>query len=283
MYLLRLYISVTMLVACYGVPKVLFRDKSVTEGKVDEGSIHKDVEDYSDEELLQELGDLVDNLTPDQLESLEEILDKEDLDDNSEFKMISEELEDLGMDDDDVHDLRVLTKLMYNYLENVPDIAESLEFTAATDLQDHIQLYLLGLPNNLGPLGYITLHKVLEDVDDEPEVVVSAPNSIPGSTDTVPTQTSSTGSVQTQSSATSAVQSSTSPSSFRRRRHAHQTSPSTVKPQETSPTPKSLPASKAFPPYHQPSSAAKTGFKASAESTRSFKTPEHSHKVMSGN
>jgi len=282
--MLRLYISVALLVASYGVPKVLFRDKSVTEGKVDEGSINKDVEDYSDEELLQELGDLVDNLTPEQLESLEKILDKEDLDDSSEFKMISEELEDLGMDDDDVHDLRVLTKLMYNYLENVPDIAESLEFTAATDLQDHIQLYLLGLPNNLGPLGYITLHKVLEDVDDEPEVVVSAaPNSIPGSTDTVPTQTSSTGSVQSQSSATSAVQSSTSPSSFRRRRHAHQTSPSTVKPLETSSASKSLPASKAFPPYHQPSSTAKTGFKASVESTRSFKTPEHSHKVMSGN
>jgi len=276
MYLLRLYISVTMLVACYGVPKVLFRDKSVTEGKVDEGSIHKDVEDYSDEELLQELGDFVDNLTPDQLESLEEILDKEDLDDSSEFKMISEELEDLGMDGDDVHDLRVLTKLMHNYLENVPDIAESLEFTAATDLQDHIQLYLLGLPNNLGPLGYITLHKVLEDVD-EPEVIVSAPSPIPGSKDTVPTQTSSTGSVQTPSSATSAVQSSTSPSSFRRRRHAHQTSPSTVKPLETSP------ASKSLPPYHQPSSTANAGFKMSAESTRSFKTPEHSHKVMSGN
>jgi len=275
--MLRLYISVALLVASYGVPKVLFRDKSVTEGKVDEGSINKDVEDYSDEELLQELGDLVDNLTPEQLESLEKILDKEDLDDSSEFKMISEELEDLGMDDDDVHDLRVLTKLMYNYLENVPDIAESLEFTAATDLQDHIQLYLLGLPNNLGPLGYITLHKVLEDVDDEPEVVVSTPNSIPGSTDTIPTQTSSTDSVQTQSSATSALQSSTSPSSFRRRRHAHQTSPSTVKPLETSP------ASKSLPPYHQPSSTAKTDFKKSVESTRSFKTPEHSHKVMSGN
>ena len=28
------------------------------------------------------------------------------------------------------------------------------------------QLYLLGLPNKLGPLGYIALHNVLEDEDE---------------------------------------------------------------------------------------------------------------------
>ena len=30
----------------------------------------------------------------------------------------------------------------------------------------YFQLYLLGLPNKLGPLGYIALHQVLEELED---------------------------------------------------------------------------------------------------------------------
>merc|ERR1719378_941961 len=38
----------------------------------------------------------------------------------------------------------------------------------SNELLDNVQLYLLGLPNKLGPLGYISLHHVLDGAD-EPE------------------------------------------------------------------------------------------------------------------
>jgi len=188
-YFFFLLLSTCVVISVIGVPKILF---GPTKGGVAEDlPREKELEDFSEEELLKELSELVENLTEEQLASLEEILDKEDLDDSSEFRMITDELKKIGMDDEDIQDLKMLTKLMHDFLISVPKISENLKLTKETDLQDHVQLYLLGLPNNLGPLGYVALHKVLEDEDDEEEGIPVA-----------------------------AVETLSAPTTFRRRRHA---------------------------------------------------------------
>merc|ERR1719184_277775 len=74
----------------------------------------------------------------------------------------------MGMDENDIEDLKRLSELMHEFLNQIPHIAQKLELTHEYDLLDNVQLYLLGLPNKLGPLGYIALHYALED--DEGEV-----------------------------------------------------------------------------------------------------------------
>merc|ERR1712029_943949 len=92
-----------------------------------------------------------------------------DLDQTSEFDMIVQELKAMGMDEEDIEDLRQLALLMKEFLEKVPMLEEKLGMTpGSNDLLDGVQLYLLGLPNKLGPLGYIALHHVLDGAD-EPE------------------------------------------------------------------------------------------------------------------
>jgi len=117
--------------------------------------------------LRKELENLVKSLDNDQLNLLETILGKEDEDDEStEFDMITAELKEMGMDEDDVEDLKHLAEMMHEFLRQIPSLAEKLELKKEYDLLDNVQLYLLGLPNKLGPLGYIALHNVLEELDD---------------------------------------------------------------------------------------------------------------------
>merc|ERR1712215_305496 len=73
---------------------------------------------------------------------------------------------EMGMDDDGVEDLKHLAEIMHEFLDQIPTLAEKLELRKEYDLLDNVQLYLLGLPNKLGPLGYIALHNVLEELDD---------------------------------------------------------------------------------------------------------------------
>ena len=113
----------------------------------------------------KELEEMILNLDDDQLDLLEAIMGK-DIDEVSEFDMILAELVEMGMDESEVHDLKELSALMYEFLVQVPDIANKLSLEKEYDLLDNIQLYLLGLPNKIGPLGYIALHNALED-DDE--------------------------------------------------------------------------------------------------------------------
>ena len=115
--------------------------------------------------LCKELEEIILNLDDDQLDLLEAIMGK-DIDEVSEFDMILAELVEMGMDESEVHDLKELSALMYEFLVQVPDIANKLNLEKEYDLLDNIQLYLLGLPNKIGPLGYIALHNALED-DDE--------------------------------------------------------------------------------------------------------------------
>jgi len=122
------------------------------------------LEELREAELLKELEDLVLNLDDDQFDVLEAIMGK-DIDEAAEFDMILAELVEMGMVEEDVHDLKQLAALMYKFLIQVPEISSKL--SKEYDLLDNIQLYLLGLPNKLGPLGYIALHNVLEDEDEE--------------------------------------------------------------------------------------------------------------------
>jgi len=128
------------------------------------------LQELEEAELLKELETLVKNLDDEQLELLESIMGK-DIDEATEFDMIVAELKAMGMDEEDINDLKQLSELMYDFLIQVPEVATKLELSHDYDLLDNIQLYLLGLPNKLGPLGYIALHHVLEDDGEDGKVV----------------------------------------------------------------------------------------------------------------
>jgi len=137
--------------------------KASKDPEIDNEAFRKELEEAK---LLKELEILVKSLDDDQLELLETIM-KKDLDEASEFDMITAELKGMGMDENDIEDLKELSELMHEFLNQIPAIAKKLELTHEYDLLDNVQLYLLGLPNKLGPLGYIALHHVLEDDEDE--------------------------------------------------------------------------------------------------------------------
>merc|ERR1719348_1266953 len=119
-----------------------------------------------DREELKELEELIGNLSSEQLEELQDIM-KRDHDEMTEFDLISGELAEMGVEEEDLVDLKLLGSMMNDFLMQVNDIEMRLEMKKPHDLMDHIQLYLLGLPNKLGPLGFLALHHVLttEEVD----------------------------------------------------------------------------------------------------------------------
>merc|ERR1712025_858604 len=93
-------------------------------------------------------------------------------DESSEFDLITAELKEMGMDEYDIEDLKALAEMMHDFLGQIPSLAQKLELKKEYDLLDNVQLYLLGLPNKLGPLGYVALQYVLEELDDsEGEIV----------------------------------------------------------------------------------------------------------------
>merc|ERR1719191_994296 len=65
----------------------------------------------------------------------------------------------------------MLAEMMHGFLSQIPALATKLELEKEYDLLDNVQLYLLGLPNKLGPLGYIALHHVLEGEENHAEIV----------------------------------------------------------------------------------------------------------------
>merc|ERR1712183_1151930 len=152
-------------------PASIFRESSSLSGSSapydKKASMLKELEDA---QLLKELEILVKNLDDDQLDKLEAIMG-EDIDEVTEFEMIMAELKEMGMEDEDIADLKQLAQLMHEFLSQVPDLATKLELESDYDLLDNIQLYLLGLPNKLGPLGYIALHHVLEDEGEDGQIV----------------------------------------------------------------------------------------------------------------
>merc|ERR1711936_1458317 len=91
----------------------------------------------------------------------------------TEFDLISGELAEMGVEKEDLVDLKLLGSMMNDFLMQVNDIEMRLEMKKPHDLMDHIQLYLLGLPNKLGPLGFLALHHVL--TTEEVDTVTPAP------------------------------------------------------------------------------------------------------------
>merc|ERR1719431_1043227 len=75
---------------------------------------------------------MIDTLSAEELDQLEAILGKP-LDEKTELQMIQAELQ---LDEDEY------------------------------SLEDHCKLYLLGLPNKLGPLGFLALHSILESAGE---------------------------------------------------------------------------------------------------------------------
>jgi len=146
------------------------------------------VQELEDEELTKEIETLVRNLDDYQLEQLEAILAK-DLDAASELDMLMAELEELGMEKEDVEDLLGLAEMMAKFLRKVPEVERSMEEDSEYSLDDNVKMYLLGLPNNLGPLGFFALHSVLQDEDDIVDVKITdfepAPEAAAAATKTV--------------------------------------------------------------------------------------------------
>merc|ERR1711881_614234 len=89
-----------------------------------------------------------------------------DVDETAEFDLITTWVKEMGMDEEDIDDLKQLSEMMHEFLKQIPALATKLELRKEVDLLDNIQLYLLGLPNKLGPLGYIALKQVLEEIDE---------------------------------------------------------------------------------------------------------------------
>jgi len=126
------------------------------------------IQDLEDQQLIKEVEKLIENLDEDQLTKLQSILDK-DLDKETELSMIKDELLELGMEQEDVDDLLDLSTMMVKFLEKIPELDLGDD---ETSLDDHVKLYLLGLPNRLGPLGFIALHSVLQTDEDIVDVSV---------------------------------------------------------------------------------------------------------------
>jgi len=143
-------------------PKTNFENSFSEEDKA------KLIQDLEDEELSKEVENLISNLDEDQLAKLEEILSK-DLDAESELSMIQDELLEMGMEQEDINDLLDLAALMTKFLDKLPELELGED---EYSLEDHVKLYLLGLPNRLGPLGFIALHSVLQTDEDIVDVKI---------------------------------------------------------------------------------------------------------------
>jgi hypothetical protein len=125
------------------------------------------VKEIENAQMLKELEVLIRNLNDDQLDRLEGILTEDEEEEDTEFGRVKQELLDMGIDAQDIEDLKTLAALMSEFLMKIPNIKKKLEMRTDNDLLDNVQLYLLGLPNKLGPLGYISLHHVLDGADEQ--------------------------------------------------------------------------------------------------------------------
>ena len=60
-------------------------------------------------------------------------------------------------------------------LARVPGLAVKLNADEdGFTLEDNVKMYLLGLPNKLGPLGFIALHSVLESPEDIVDIKIGS-------------------------------------------------------------------------------------------------------------
>ena len=65
--------------------------------------------------FFQELEDLIGSLSTDQLEELQAIMDR-DHDEMTEFDLISGELAEMGVEEEDIADLKLLGSMMHKFV-----------------------------------------------------------------------------------------------------------------------------------------------------------------------
>merc|ERR1719177_127009 len=100
---------------------------------------------------------MIDTLSAEELDQLEAILGKP-LDEKTELQMIQAELQQLGMDPQDVQDMFDLSEMMKKFLLKIPDVDTKLQLAEDDySLEDHCKLYLLGL---------LALHSILESAGE---------------------------------------------------------------------------------------------------------------------
>ena len=106
---------------------------------------------------VQELEELIGNLSSEQLEELQDIMER-DHDEMTEFELISGELAQMGVEEEDIVDLKLLGSMMNDFVSKhaslqtstdltlpfqliqVDDIEVRLEMKKPHDLMDHIQV-----------------------------------------------------------------------------------------------------------------------------------------------
>lgn len=139
------------------------------EGVVDETDLSK----LETEVMLKELEMFVKRLDDAQLDKLQDILDEEGYDEATQAEELLKELKDMGMEDGDIADLNILVDDMTSFLNLIPMLSTKLDL-GHKDLSDNVKLYLLGLPNKVGPLGFLALHSTLNSDVLEEEVEQSS-------------------------------------------------------------------------------------------------------------
>merc|ERR1712098_393101 len=117
-----------------------------------------------DEELIKELDELLESIDGTETDDLRTVIDNEDLPQLEEFEQILEKLKEIGYDDDDIEYLYRVALLMFEFLNEVEDIVKRLYLEDDGDLMDNILLYLLGMKNPMGPLGFVALHHILPEL-----------------------------------------------------------------------------------------------------------------------
>ena len=98
------------------------------------------IEEIEQAQMLKELEVLIQNLDDEQLDNLEKILTTDD-EEESEFELIVKELKEMGLDHQDIEDLKVLATLMNEFLVQVPGLEDKLGMTSDYDLLDNIQVF----------------------------------------------------------------------------------------------------------------------------------------------
>jgi len=165
------------------------------------------VSQLEDQELAKEVEGIISGMDEEQLARLKEVL--ANYEEGSELVLINvlinEELKEMGMTEEEIKDLVDLSEMITKFLRRVPELEVKLEL-GEERLEDHVKLYLLGLPNKLGPLGFLGLHSILQDDEDIVDVKIEGfePTKAAGSSSVTPVGDLLTRKLKAQKAAASA-------------------------------------------------------------------------------
>ena len=75
---------------------------------------------------------MIGNLSSEQLEELQEIMER-DHDEMTEFDLISGELAQMGVEEEDIVDLKLLGSMMNDFVSKHPSLQTSIDFALPAD------------------------------------------------------------------------------------------------------------------------------------------------------